>query len=114
MTIGKRLIVLLAVPLAVLLVSGILARIQPSKVEERGRFAEFQLASVAVLERLQAALGDFDVSAVSSALADLEGVALSGSVSDLARLRNHVEGYECDEARALASRLLEQIGSEVS
>jgi hypothetical protein len=50
MTIGKRLMVLLAIPLVALLAFGILARIQLSKIEERGRFvAESQLASVAAL-----------------------------------------------------------------
>ena len=64
----------------------------------------------AVLERLQAALGDFDLSAASGALADLDKVAMPGNESDLARLRTHVDGYEYDEARVLATRLLEQIG----
>jgi hypothetical protein len=64
----------------------------------------------AVLERLQAALGDFDLSAASGALADLDRVALPGHHSDLARLRTHVDSYEYDEARVLATRLLELIG----
>ena len=64
----------------------------------------------AVLERLQAALGDFDLSAASGALADLDRVAMPGNHSDLARLRTHVDSYEYDEARVLATRLLEQIG----
>ncbi len=71
-------------------------------------------AARTALQRLQTALGDFDVSAAASALADLEGIAMPGAVSDLAQLRNHIDGYEYDEARALATRLLEQIGSEVS
>jgi two-component system, sensor histidine kinase and response regulator len=66
-----------------------------------------------ILERLQVALSDFDLSAASSALADLEAVAMPG-VSALAPLRNHVDRYEYDEARELASRLLGQIGTEVS
>ena len=50
MTIGKRLIALLAVPLVGLLALGILAHVQLSTIEERSRFvAESQLASVAVL-----------------------------------------------------------------
>ena len=65
----------------------------------------------AVLERLQKALGDFDLSAASAALLDLGGVAMpGGAAADLARLRNHVDGYEYEEAGALAARLLEQIG----
>ena len=66
-----------------------------------------------ILERLQTALSDFDLSGASSALADLEAVAMPG-VSELVALRNHVDRYEYDEARALASRLLGQIGTEVS
>ena len=68
----------------------------------------------AALERLQAALGDFDLSAASAALSDLGGVAMpGGAAADLARLRNHVDGYEYEEAGALATRLLEQIGEAV-
>jgi two-component system sensor histidine kinase/response regulator len=70
-------------------------------------------AARAALERLQSALGDFDVSAASNALAELDRVAMPAVNSDLARLRHHVDGYEYEEARVLASRLLGQIGSEV-
>ena len=70
-------------------------------------------AARAALERLQAALGDFDLSSASSALADLDRTAMPGAASDLARLRNHVDSYEYEEARVLATRLLGQIGSEV-
>jgi CheY-like chemotaxis protein/HPt (histidine-containing phosphotransfer) domain-containing protein len=71
-------------------------------------------AARAALERLQAALGDFDLSAASTALADLDLVAMSGaSAGELARLRQHVDGYEYEEARALTTQLLGQIGSEV-
>ena len=34
----------------------------------------------------------------------------AAAAADLARLRNHVDGYEYQEAGALAARLLEQIG----
>jgi HPt (histidine-containing phosphotransfer) domain-containing protein len=67
----------------------------------------------AVLQRLDAALGDFDASAATTALAELDRASLP-ALPELARLRNHVEGYEYDEARVLVSRLLEQIGSGVS
>jgi HPt (histidine-containing phosphotransfer) domain-containing protein len=70
-------------------------------------------AARAALERLQAALGDFDLSSASSALADLDRTAMPGVAGDLAGLRNHVDSYEYEEARVLATRLLEQIGSEV-
>ncbi|HMF98761.1 MAG TPA: response regulator [Vicinamibacterales bacterium] len=69
--------------------------------------------SRAVLERLRAALGDFDLSAASSALADLDRVAAHGTPDDLARLRNHIDSYEYDEASVLVTRMLEQIGSQV-
>jgi two-component system, sensor histidine kinase and response regulator len=68
-------------------------------------------AARAALERLRAALGDYDLSAASRALEDLERAAVPGAVSELALLRSHVDGYEYDEARALATRLLERIGS---
>jgi two-component system sensor histidine kinase/response regulator len=68
----------------------------------------------AVLERLQPALGDFDLTAASSALADLDRVGLPGNAGDLVRLRNHIEDYEFEEARVLVTRLLEQFGSGVS
>src|SRR5262249_17833395 len=64
------------------------------------------------LERLQMALGDYDLSAASIALADLDRVAMAGPAAEMTQLRNHVNSYEYDEARALATRLLEQIGSE--
>jgi hypothetical protein len=67
-----------------------------------------------MLERLQAALGDFDVTAASSALADLDRVEMPDNDGDLARLRDHIDNYEYDEGRALVTRLLEQIGSSVS
>jgi len=65
------------------------------------------------LQRLQAALGDFDASAAASALAELDRVA-APAVTELALLRVHIEGYEYDEARALVSRLLEPLHVEVS
>jgi two-component system sensor histidine kinase/response regulator len=67
------------------------------------------------LERLQSALGDYDSSAASAALAELDLVVMTGtSAGELARLRQHVDGYEYEEARALATRLLEQVdGAQV-
>jgi len=67
----------------------------------------------APLERLQAALGDFDLSAATSALADLGGVSMPGATGVLERLRHFVDSYEYDEARAIATGLLDQIGSQV-
>jgi HPt (histidine-containing phosphotransfer) domain-containing protein len=71
------------------------------------------IAARGSLERLQLALSDFDFSSASTALADLEAIARPAAVPDLARLREHVDTYEFDEARVLAVRMLAQIGSAV-
>jgi len=71
-------------------------------------------AARGALTRLEAALGDFDLSAATSALAELESVDMRRAENVLSRLRQHVDGYEYDEARAIASQLLEQINSQVS
>jgi two-component system, sensor histidine kinase and response regulator len=68
----------------------------------------------AVLERLRAALSDYDVSAASAVLGDLDGLAMPGNAGDLVRLRNHVDSYEYDEARVLAARLLDQIADRAT
>ena len=68
----------------------------------------------AVLERLQAALGDFDLTAASSALADLDRVGMPGNAGDLAGLRNQIDSYEYEEARVLVTGLLERVGSRAS
>ncbi len=65
-----------------------------------------------VLTRLHSALGDFDLSAATSALAELDRIVPRGA-PPLARLRQHVDGYEYDEARVIVTRLLEHIGSQV-
>src|SRR3954469_22978780 len=73
MTIGKRLIVLLAVPLVGLLALGILARIQLSKIEDRSRFvADSQLASVAVLGNISIRFAEIRVNLRSFVLANDE------------------------------------------
>jgi len=64
------------------------------------------------LTRLQTALGDFDLSAATSALAELDRVKMPRAVNVLSRLRHHVDSYEYDEARAIATQLLAQIGSQ--
>ena len=70
-------------------------------------------AARGALNRLQTALGDFDVSAAGSALAELESVAVQGAIGEVAQLRKHVDSYEYDEARALATQLLARIGTGV-
>jgi hypothetical protein len=63
----------------------------------------------AVLERLQAALNDYDVSTASAVLGDLDALAMPGN-GDLVRLRIMPTANNPDEARVLATRLLAQIG----
>jgi len=65
------------------------------------------------LTRLQTALGDYDLSAATRALAELDHVDVPSAASVLARLRHHVNGFEYDEARVIATRLLEHIDSQV-
>ena len=60
------------------------------------------------------AYGDFDVTAASTGLADLDQVWTPDNGGDLVRLHKHVDGYEYEEAQVLVSRLLEQAGSRVS
>ncbi|HKT79365.1 MAG TPA: PAS domain S-box protein [Vicinamibacterales bacterium] len=70
MTIGKRLIALLAVPLVGLLALGILARLQLSTIEERSRFvAESQLSSVALLGNISRRFAEIRVNLRSYLLA---------------------------------------------
>jgi PAS domain S-box-containing protein len=65
------------------------------------------------LTRLQTALGDFDLSAATIALAELDRVAMPDASEVLARLRHHVDSYDYDEARAIATQLLEQMGTRI-
>jgi HPt (histidine-containing phosphotransfer) domain-containing protein len=87
---------------------------RPAAAAEPGPAPTIPIEARPVLERLQAALGDFDLTAASRAFADLERVGMPGHTGDLARLRTHIDGYEYDEARALVISLLEQVGSRVS
>jgi PAS domain S-box-containing protein len=85
--------------------------ITPGSTEPESLFVPAQARSA--LTRLQTALGDFDLSAATSALAELETVDMPRAASVLSRLRHHVDSYEYDEARVVVSKLLEQIGSQV-
>ena len=70
MTIGKRLIVLVAVPLVALLVFGMFARVRLSEIEERSRFvAENQLGSVTALGGIAASFAELRVSVRNTLLA---------------------------------------------
>ena len=64
----------------------------------------------AVLERLQAALSDYDVLRSSAVLVISMASQLREKAADLVRLRNMPTANNPDEARVLATRLLAQIG----
>ena len=64
----------------------------------------------AALERLTLALDGFDLSSANGALADLSTSGLPAwAAEDFNHLRHSVEGYEYDEARGIASRLLARV-----
>ncbi len=64
----------------------------------------------AALERLDAALGASDLSGVTGALAELGSAGLpSFAQVDFSELRESVEGYDYDQARGIAARLLARL-----
>ena len=64
----------------------------------------------AALERLQAALGDFELSAANDALADLAALGVPAeAAADLTRLRDRVDSYDYDEAQVIVARIFEQL-----
>jgi signal transduction histidine kinase/CheY-like chemotaxis protein/HPt (histidine-containing phosphotransfer) domain-containing protein len=64
----------------------------------------------ASLERLKSALDDYDLSSASGALADLGTSGLPAwAADDVSRLRHSFDGYEYDEARAIALDLLTRV-----
>ena len=70
MTIGKRLLLLLAVPLIALLGFGVFARLRLSSIEERSRFvSESQLAAVAVLGNISRSFAEIRINLRSFLLA---------------------------------------------
>ena len=89
-----------------------LRRAAPPAAAEPGQLSVPAEAWTA-LTRLQTALGDFDLSASTSALAELDGIAMPDAAHVMTQLRRHIDNYEYDEARVIATRLLEQIGSQV-
>jgi two-component system sensor histidine kinase/response regulator len=89
-----------------------LRRAAPPAAAEPGQLSVPAEAWTA-LTRLQTALGDFDLSASTSALAELDGIAMPDAAHVMTQLRRHIDNYEYDEARVIATRLLEQIGSKV-
>ncbi len=61
------------------------------------------------LEKLEAALSNFDLSASGEALTELDRLqAPVGMAADLARVRELIDGYEYDEAGQIVARLLER------
>ena len=74
-----------------------------------GRTFDRAVASAA-LDRLTTALDNYDVTSANGALADLNTSGLSAwADDDFGRLRRCVDGYEYDEARGIASRLLSRV-----
>ena len=74
-----------------------------------------RVGASAALERLTAALDDFDLSSASGALADLGTSGLPPwAAEDLDRLQHSVDGYDYAEARGIASRLLARVHDEQS
>jgi two-component system, sensor histidine kinase and response regulator len=64
----------------------------------------------AALERLTLALDGYDLSSANGALADLGTSGLPAwAVDDLIHLRHSVDGYEYEEARGIAARLLARV-----
>jgi two-component system sensor histidine kinase/response regulator len=62
------------------------------------------------LERLTAALADLDLSSAGAAVTDLDAAGLpEWATDDVNRLRACVDGYEYEEARQIASRLLTRV-----
>src|SRR4051812_11311518 len=103
MTIGKRLLVLVAVPLVALLVFGIIDRIQLSAIEERSRFiAEDKLGSVAALGGISGSFAELRVS--------VRNVLLAANQSERAAARATFD----DNARGLTQLLQQYSDSFVS
>ena len=91
-------------------IDGLRTATAPVSAEPGSLFVPAEARSA--LTRLQAALGDFDLSAATSALAELDSVDMPRTANVLSRLRHHVDNYDYDEARVIATQLLEQIGSQ--
>ncbi len=103
MTIGKRLIALVAVPLVALLVLGIFARIRLSEIEDRSRFvAETQLGSVAALGSISASFAELRVS--------VRNILLAADQSERAAARAAFDENE----RALTTLLQQYADSFIS
>jgi PAS domain S-box-containing protein len=99
MTIAKRLILLLAVPLLALIGLGIFSRLQLSKIEQQSRFvAETQITSLAVLGDLSRSFEQLRANVRNCLLTDPAGQAKAQAA------------FEATEAEV--SRLLRQYGDQ--
>jgi PAS domain S-box-containing protein len=105
MTIGKRLLLLLALPIVALLGFGIFARIRLSSIEERSRFvSESQLAVVAVLGNISRSFAEIRINLRSFLLAidDDQRAAARAAFDDDHRtltqlLQQYGDSFEHDE-----------------
>jgi two-component system sensor histidine kinase/response regulator len=84
---------------------------QPSNVEPDLAARPFDRAVAgAALDRLTVAVDNYDLTSASGALADLGTAGLPDwAADDLGCLRRCVDGYQYDEARGIATRLLARV-----
>ena len=110
MTIAKRLIILLAVPLVALLGLGIFTRLQLSKIEARSRFVtESRVEALATLGNLSRSLAELRVDVRSHLLATNEAqrtaarAAFDDDEREVVRLLRHFADnlVESDQGRRL-------------
>ena len=100
MTIARRLIILAAVPLMVLLGLGFLSWNQLARVETRTRYAELQVQSLAALGNISRQLTEMRVSVRSYLLARDSGERSNAKAA-------------LDESKAALARLLQNYGDEL-
>jgi signal transduction histidine kinase/CheY-like chemotaxis protein/HPt (histidine-containing phosphotransfer) domain-containing protein len=85
-------------------------RVAPDRIVDEPAGPFDPTVAGAALEQLRTALDDYDLSSVTGALAVLGTSSFpKWATDDLARLRDCVDGYEYDEARGIASRLLARV-----
>ena len=95
MTIARRLIILLTVPLLALVGLGIFVRVQLAEIESRSRFvAETQVPSLAVLGDLSRSFAELRV--------DVRGHLLATTQTDQAKARSAFDAGEAEVTRLLS------------
>src|SRR5215470_5452808 len=105
MTIARRLMILLAVPLLALLGLGVFTRMQLSRIEERGKFvADTQIPSLALLGNLSRTFAELRVNVRSDLLvtnhaeqAKLRSAFDSGEAEVNRMVRRYADGLVSDE-----------------